>query len=206
MREYEAWGCPGSACAHPATGRVGQGGEGCGRTRLWTLHPPPRAPPAGSAAAAAADWRHHFRRRCPRSRRHKSFGGEMGRFFKDLNAAPDRGKSFYQQERQRQHLASLVQAGRWAQAPARRLAGGRASLQLLYQPGCQPIRKASCLATIGGRHCHPVFSCRPALTLARPCLCRLPALPCPCPAPALPLHCPLQACGAIKGRVCGAQH
>ena len=79
---------------------------------------PRRGPPPAGSAAAAADWRHHFRRRCPRSRRHKSFGGEMGRFFKDLNAAPDRGKSFYQQERQRQHLASLVQAGRWAQAGA----------------------------------------------------------------------------------------
>lgn len=41
-------------------------------------------------------------------------GGEMGRFFKDITSAPDRGKSFYQQERQRQHLASLVEAGRCA--------------------------------------------------------------------------------------------
>lgn len=38
----------------------------------------------------------------------------MGRFFKDITSAPDRGKSFYQQERQRQHLASLVEAGRCA--------------------------------------------------------------------------------------------
>ncbi len=36
----------------------------------------------------------------------------MGRFFKDFNVAPDRGRSFYQHERQRQHLASLVDAGR----------------------------------------------------------------------------------------------
>ena len=74
-------------------------------------------PPLTGAAAAAAATRVSLRR-------HKSIGGEVGRFFKDLNAAPDRGKSFYQQERQRQHLASLVQAGRWAQAPARRLGGG----------------------------------------------------------------------------------
>ncbi|KAL4447568.1 hypothetical protein ABPG75_004787 [Micractinium tetrahymenae] len=38
----------------------------------------------------------------------------MARFFKDLGAAPDRGKSFYQQERQRHHLAALVEAGRHA--------------------------------------------------------------------------------------------
>ncbi|EFN59959.1 hypothetical protein CHLNCDRAFT_133057 [Chlorella variabilis] len=46
--------------------------------------------------------------------RHKSLTGEVGRFFKDLNVAPDRGRSFYQHERQRQHLASLVDAGRHA--------------------------------------------------------------------------------------------
>ena len=39
---------------------------------------------------------------------------DMARFFKDLGAAPDRGKSIYQHERQRQHLASLVEAGRHA--------------------------------------------------------------------------------------------
>lgn len=47
--------------------------------------------------------------------RHRGVGvQDMARFFKDLGAAPDRGKSFYQNERHRQHLASLVQAGRHA--------------------------------------------------------------------------------------------
>lgn len=45
-------------------------------------------------------------------RRPKTISGELGRFFKDFTSAPDRGKSFYQQERQRYHLASLVEAGR----------------------------------------------------------------------------------------------
>jgi hypothetical protein len=129
MREYEARHCPGSAFAHPAACRGAEGCEGCDRMRLGALHPPPRPP------AAAADRRRHLPPPLPppltlRLRRHKSFGGEMGRFFKDLNAAPDRGKSFYQQERQRQHLASLVQAGRWAQAPARRPLAGSVALCL----------------------------------------------------------------------------
>lgn len=46
--------------------------------------------------------------------RHRSGVGDMARFFKDLGAAPDRGRSFYQQERQRHHLAALVEAGRHA--------------------------------------------------------------------------------------------
>ena len=45
-------------------------------------------------------------------------------FFWDFGggAAPDRGKSYYEQERQRKHLASLVDTGRWG-AAVRRFGG-----------------------------------------------------------------------------------
>lgn len=41
-------------------------------------------------------------------------GAELRAFMKDFRNAPDRGKSFYQAERERQHLAALVEAGRCA--------------------------------------------------------------------------------------------
>lgn len=74
----------------------------------------------------------------PGACRHKSLTGEVGRFFKDLNVAPDRGRSFYQHERQRQHLASLVDAGRCG-AMAGAFSGGARRPQQLELPGSCPV-------------------------------------------------------------------
>lgn len=81
-----------SAAGAPASPRAPRRRRPC---RL----PPPPAPQTGTPCLATI---------C----RSRSVGGELGRFFKDIRAAPDRGKSFYQAERNRQHLASLVEAGR----------------------------------------------------------------------------------------------
>jgi hypothetical protein len=68
--------------------------------------------------------------------RSRSVGGELGRFFKDIRAAPDRGKSFYQAERNRQHLASLVEAGRHAGRSRVEYAGRNITYHLFTKGGC----------------------------------------------------------------------
>jgi len=61
---------------------------------------------------------------------------DMTRFFKDLMAAPDRGKSFYQANRDHQHLASLVEAGRHAGRSRVHYAGRNIQYHLFTKGGC----------------------------------------------------------------------